>query len=943
MIQFLDRFNNTNLTIKRLLGLVTVLFCLTFVFSGIALADQEAPVGYDRCEWGPGWSEPQSAAEKCGWPPGEGRFWKDCCCCYIKSHIHDLGYVSPAFSKVFEDRKVKIEYRPGLGKGCSTEMTVYSSVDGEDWKEVVNIPVTQETWHPKTTYQDIIEVSGKFRFIKISIPHCYNDYSSAEIIGEIGPVCGNRVVEQGEECDGPGSYAEGFVCTKDCKEVSLEKVEGPDLEITDVKFGNAPLENGEPTTITAVVENKGNEPISGGESIDAHFYLNGSIGDEFPWEIGLSWKSLDKDLNPEDEIEIDAQLEWSEELLEWITIPVYNEFEKNFYVEIDEDDYFKEINEHNNIYFKDIPISDTGFTIDPDSYRFKNFGEVSEKEESLFTTFLKNFASPETLFAGAVPLIAGSYQEFVGHAGHCYGMSSTSILYYMDWLDKPVNKETIKMTREDKGVEQRIAEYQYRQLSNFLKYLLSGVKKDVIPGLDPDYEKRIYDRIKSTLDEGSPIMLTTKDHAMVAFDTYQLSEDRKLVLLYDNNEPGKAIIADFDFEDKGIGIGDLENLHEISKATLSRKSGYDAVIVSPYLTDDNYVQGLVTNGVQSFVNGLVDVGEEGYDILVGVGDSVIDGVSSLADWGGKILSFGSPVDVTLIDEKGRKINEKINEIPGARLEIKNGTKIFYLPQGIDYSAKIEGYDKGDLEVKYIIPTSKNTVNISTIEKTEVTEKTKGSLDLKAGTSKIEMALDLEGDGTEDKSVEAKVQRNISVEDYPVKVEIKDSEGRVLSSETNQIPEARKVNRGEVSIWAIPQDLDYSVKMKAADKCDFTLSKGTSSKKEEMNWKTFKEVSLDRKAELSLNGELEIDSEGDGEIDKQISAQTEKLVKKEISEPPIPGEEEKKEKSFWDRWKLHILGGAGIGIVILIILIIKVYVFPKKKEENEAIGSFSGKK
>ncbi|MCD6414239.1 MAG: discoidin domain-containing protein [Candidatus Diapherotrites archaeon] len=136
--------------------------------------------GYDKCNYGGGWSEPQSAAMECGWPPGKKGYIKDCCCCYTHTHVHDLG-------NVFSDRDVKIEYKPGWAQGCTTNMTVYYSTDGQNWIEVLNKGVTQETWHPKTIYSDTIHIPGKFRYIKVYIPHCYNDYSSAWVVGESKP------------------------------------------------------------------------------------------------------------------------------------------------------------------------------------------------------------------------------------------------------------------------------------------------------------------------------------------------------------------------------------------------------------------------------------------------------------------------------------------------------------------------------------------------------------------------------------------------------------------------------------------------------------------------------------------------------------------------------------------------------------------------------------
>ena len=133
--------------------------------------------GYDKSNFGRGWSEPESAAKNCGWPPGSKGYIKDCGCCYIHSHIHDLG-------AVFKDKQILIEYMPGLHKECSTLMTVSYSNDGKNWNMVLEITVIQETW-PKTVYNKKINVLGEFRYIKIFIPKCYNDYSSAKVLGDI--------------------------------------------------------------------------------------------------------------------------------------------------------------------------------------------------------------------------------------------------------------------------------------------------------------------------------------------------------------------------------------------------------------------------------------------------------------------------------------------------------------------------------------------------------------------------------------------------------------------------------------------------------------------------------------------------------------------------------------------------------------------------------------
>lgn len=140
----------------------------------IATAD-DRPVGSDECGSGGGWSEPRSAAERCGWPVGSSGFVEDCCCCYTHTHVHDLG-------AVLSRGDVSITYVPGHHENCTATMTVCSSTDGESWTEILKTRVVQETWSPKTTYDKRIAVPREFRYIRIHIPGCFLDNSSARAL-----------------------------------------------------------------------------------------------------------------------------------------------------------------------------------------------------------------------------------------------------------------------------------------------------------------------------------------------------------------------------------------------------------------------------------------------------------------------------------------------------------------------------------------------------------------------------------------------------------------------------------------------------------------------------------------------------------------------------------------------------------------------------------------
>jgi len=185
---------------KNLKFFVITFFVLSsiFIFPYIVKAS-----GYDVCGNGTGWSFPQSKTQTCGWGywhsggPKYG-YIQDCCCCYLKSHVHDLG-------KIFQDKKVMIEYQPGWAKGCTDTMTIYASTDNQNWRKITSHKVNQPTWNPKTTFQEKINIYGEFRYIKISIPHCYNDYSSARVLDDLSP--------PEDPIEGTLSVSDNSVCT----------------------------------------------------------------------------------------------------------------------------------------------------------------------------------------------------------------------------------------------------------------------------------------------------------------------------------------------------------------------------------------------------------------------------------------------------------------------------------------------------------------------------------------------------------------------------------------------------------------------------------------------------------------------------------------------------------------------------------------------------------
>ncbi|MCD4740092.1 hypothetical protein K8R43_02760, partial [archaeon] len=106
----------------------------------------------------------------------------DCCGWYQTAHIHDLK------TAIRGPVDLHLTFKPGFYDGCSSTATISISLDDMTWREVARIPVKSvdsdgvpgypEIWKRYTHTLNNIE---SFRYVKIEIPKCYNDYSSVKV------------------------------------------------------------------------------------------------------------------------------------------------------------------------------------------------------------------------------------------------------------------------------------------------------------------------------------------------------------------------------------------------------------------------------------------------------------------------------------------------------------------------------------------------------------------------------------------------------------------------------------------------------------------------------------------------------------------------------------------------------------------------------------------
>ena len=108
---------------------------------------------------------------------------QDCCGWYIMNHVHDLGEVINGTYDLY------ILYRPGFNEGCTDTVKVYVSEDNQTWTKIAQEPVKAHDMdgdgkYPQVWQQGVLNIenyTGRFRWVKVSIPNCFNDYSSVSV------------------------------------------------------------------------------------------------------------------------------------------------------------------------------------------------------------------------------------------------------------------------------------------------------------------------------------------------------------------------------------------------------------------------------------------------------------------------------------------------------------------------------------------------------------------------------------------------------------------------------------------------------------------------------------------------------------------------------------------------------------------------------------------
>lgn len=433
----------------------------------------------------------------------------------------------------------------------------------------------------------------------------------------------------------------------------------PDLSLTFNGLTKTNVSEGEQLGIEVTVSNIGDKIAN-----DVLVSLVQSAEFDFPIvspekNVLLSWNF--GDIQPGDSLTY---------ILNWYGAEVLNIDNEAVIVIVDPKNQIQESDEENNIVVA-IPNTLTvvdyefGFDSHVDGFSFENW-DMSENEQLELIAEIEAELNSYVHYGGPIMnfLINQIYSHYAD-GGHCYGLAAVSSLYYTGDLAKPVLENTFDMSIQD--VASDIVDYQINQ------FITNLIDQSTTMNLTSEYVK-----IKNSLssDPQTPVNMRIRKldqsgaHAITVINTYNLTDNKINIVLYDPNFPGMSVICTFDLEQNQL-LWDKNCPHYI----------YDNAFV--YNPLEQHTSNAIKKIVQDFFVDLMKNGK-------------------------KILSFKCPIDIDIVDQYGRVISSKegiLNEIPDALVEIdeNNALKTFYLPMDLTYDIIIDSYGTGGVEASMMVP------------------------------------------------------------------------------------------------------------------------------------------------------------------------------------------------------------------------------------------------
>jgi hypothetical protein len=383
-----------------------------------------------------------------------------------------------------------------------------------------------------------------------------------------------------------------------------------------------------------------------------------------------------------------------------------------------------------------------------DTYRFENYGfdgrETEEMVEGLLATVAGNMKSDSSLLPAMQRLLfPATYTRFwnyakqsmeMGAGGHCYGMSATSSLYFMDPGLNPLQKPASQMSLEEASTN--IAIYHRAQMLPLWNAMISDFrffKRDESPAT---CHQAVKDALK---DSREPVIIEffgqidnkTAGHAVLAYKLIEVEGREPVVYVYDPNFP----------EPEARPPRPMSQITLVLSNSNWRNPSYMGYMWA-------YANSISAHRVFREIP-LQEVNA----IVPSLKKSIYEMMESLRKANAIMAVLRCPADAVFTDEQGRRagvINgQAINEIPGALALSDGEVEIYQLPAGGKYTMTITAVDQGQVDLDVIRPegdsaglTSFQDMDVNAGSQISGTLEPQGKIgSLKSGSETIEPTLD----------------------------------------------------------------------------------------------------------------------------------------------------------------------------------------------------------
>lgn len=312
--------------------------------------------------------------------------------------------------------------------------------------------------------------------------------------------------------------------------------------------------------------------------------------------------------------------------------------------------------------------------------------------------------------------------------GHCFGMATTSILYFEDEIDKPIGYEessTIEILKND--ARYNIDYYQTSQFST-----KSAVEIIIFAIFDRNWDghgQQEFQKIKDSIDENKPLWMHLRgknylisgvndvQHSVTPIG-YSTGSNSAIIYIYDNGLP---------YQTREI---------EVTRNCIE-------YIDNPYMNDKQSIRFdkfLSFNPEKKFE---VNVFKQ----MLKIFSNKLKG--KLSDIKSYIIALDCPADLRIVDQYGRVIttlNGETNEIPNAGLISGEEFELYDLPSNLEYTVEMIGTSTGKADLSFA---SKDI--ILTFDDIPITSLTRGKIYIGRTNSYI-LSLDNNNDGIIDEYI-----------------------------------------------------------------------------------------------------------------------------------------------------------------------------------------------